>query len=343
MLRRIWIYRRHRAGEKMLHILWLIMKCMGIVLFFLLAAVLLVAVLVLFCPVRYRAKARKEAEEWECSARAGWLLGLVSVTVLKGSGDSCMQIRLFGVKLSTWKKLFTRKKRLADKQPVKVKQPSEKSQMEKQRAEKQHAEKQQPEERQVMDASGSPHSEKCTPKSAEPAAERKTFSEKAEDSMPHKPPKENLFKRLWQRMVDKYQSIRDALKRMVAAIRNLYGKIGLWKDFLGKSQTKAAFHLTWQQLLALLRHAGPQKWKGSVDLGLGDPAATGQVLAVLGAVYPIYGGFLSINPVWDRKVLEGNVFVKGRIYGVALLYAACRLYFDKNVKGAVQWIMQQVG
>lgn len=308
----------------MLHILWLIIKCTGSILAFLLAVLFLAAALVLFCPLRYRAKARKEAKEWECFARVGWLFGLVSVTVLKGSGDSCTQIRLFGIKSSTWKKIFTRKRR-----PEKKKKPAgqepEKEKPEKKPAQKQLADKRQPEGYQ--------------PKETEAASEN--AEEDIREEGFYKSQKAFFFKGLWQRIVEKCKSIRNTFRKMISGIRNLHSKIGLWRDFLGKPQTKTAFGLGWQQLLAVLRHVGPQKWKGFVNLGLGDPGATGQALAVLGAAYPIYGGSLAINPVWDRKVLEGNLCVKGRVYGAVLLYRACRLYFNQDVKGAFQWIMRQ--
>ena len=309
----------------MLHILWLVIKCIGIVLAFLLALILLAVLLVLFCPVRYRGRAKRDADKWEISGRAGWLLGLVSVHIAGGSEGSRVQIRLFGIDTAVWKKLFTRKK-IAGKSSYagekKIKAPVVSGD-----AEPAHREEQ----------TAGVQTEKLKIEKSE------SFSEKPRNEKSERVERENFLKRFWRSLADKYRSIRERVKKMISAFRNLCSTVSLWKEFLGKSQTKAAFGRTWQQILALLRHAGPQKWQGYVDLGLGSPAATGQLLAVLGASYPLHRSCLSVNPVWDRKVLEGNVQMRGRVYGAAFLCAACRLYFDKNVKNTFRWIMRQAG
>ncbi len=311
----------------MLHILWLVIKCIGIVLVFLLALILLAAALVLFCPVRYRGRAERDADKWEISGRAGWLLGLVSVRVAGGSEGSRVRIRLLGIDTAVWKNLFVRKK------TARKKKTDGETQV-----------------RAQSSSSGDKSSEEKLPYDREAAAEPeprepKPEAEIAEDAppTPFKKSRENFLKRFWRNLVEKCRSIREGVKRMMTALRNLCSTVTLWKEFLGRGETKAAFGRTWQQILALLRHAGPQKIKGWVDLGLGSPAATGQLLAVLGASYPIHRSCLTVNPVWDRKVLEGNVQMRGRVYGAALLYAACRLYFDKNVKTTLRWMMQQAG
>ena len=315
----------------MLHILWLVIKCIGIVLVFLLAVILLAVALVLFCPVRYRGRAIRDADKWEISGRAGWLLGLVSVRIAGGSEGSRVQIRLLGIDTAVWKKLFFRKKTARKKTAKGTKA----------RAQSGSGEEKMPYDRELA---AEPEARELKPEAAGNFSER-TEAEIAEDAppMPFKKSRENFLKRFWRNLVEKCQSICEGVKKMMTALRNLCSTVTVWKEFLGRGETKAAFGRTWQQILALLRHAGPQKIKGWVDLGLGSPAATGQLLAVLGASYPIHRSCLTVNPVWDRKVLEGNVQMRGRVYGAALLYAACRLYFDKNVKTTLRWMMQQAG
>ena len=78
----------------MLHILWLAVKFIGMLLALILAILLVAAVLVLFCPLRYRVKIRKTVDEWEAQTRASWLFGLIRVTVQKGSAGGDTQIRI---------------------------------------------------------------------------------------------------------------------------------------------------------------------------------------------------------------------------------------------------------
>ena len=49
----------------MLHILWLILKFILILLGIVLGLLLLAILLILFCPVRYRASGTKEKDDWK--------------------------------------------------------------------------------------------------------------------------------------------------------------------------------------------------------------------------------------------------------------------------------------
>ena len=62
----------------MLKILLLILKIFGIVLLSILCFILLLGLLVLFVPIRYKVKAKKENETW-AKARIKWLFGIISI------------------------------------------------------------------------------------------------------------------------------------------------------------------------------------------------------------------------------------------------------------------------
>ena len=58
----------------------------------------------------------------------------------------------------------------------------------------------------------------------------------------------------------------------------------------------------------------PKKSKGYVHYGLNSSADTGMVLGKVSAFYPLYGRWLTIEPDFYNKVIEGDIDVKGRIY-----------------------------
>lgn len=311
----------------MLHILWLALKFIGILLAAAVALALLAAALILFCPLAYRVKIRKDAR-WQVWGRASWLFGLVSVTVEKEASGFHKAVRICGVGAASWKKLFKRKRRSGRKAAPAEDAPA-------------------PEifrEEEESSAKAGACRESVTAKAVgqerdSPAADHGEERNEAAAS----PPRENFIRRLWSRILEKCRGIRDAFFRFTDALRNMYGKINVWRNFMGDARTGAALELTWRQLLRLLRHGGPQKWKGYVNLGFENPAVTGQALAALGAAYPLHGGRVAVNPVWDRAVLEGEVFVKGRVFGIILLHMAGILYFDEDVKYAVNWFRGQEG
>lgn len=311
----------------MLHILWLALKFIGVLFAVALAVILLVAALILFCPLSYRVKIQKDAS-WQVWGRASWLFGLVSVTIQKEASGFQKAVRICGVRAAIWKKLFTRKRR----PPKKKAEPAEDAPA--------------PDASTAWEGEESPMrvgADRQEAQSSQSVQNKEAEEKKPSPQAPTIKPKGNPIKKLWNAIVEKCRSLRDAFFRFLDAVRNLWRKMNMWKSFMGDVHTGAAFQLTWQQLLRLLRHAGPQKWKGSVTLGFENPAATGQALAALGVAYPIHRGRVQVNPVWDRAVLEGQIFVKGRVFGVILLHMGGKLYFDKNVKYVVNWFRQQEG
>ena len=67
----------------MIHILFMILKALGILLLVLLFLVLLIVCTVLFLPFCYRAQVLKEEEGFACvkaSGRVSWLFGAVALT-----------------------------------------------------------------------------------------------------------------------------------------------------------------------------------------------------------------------------------------------------------------------
>lgn len=90
----------------MLHILFLILKIIGIIILVLLGIVLLLAALVLFVPVRYKVEAKAEGEFASLSlrAKASWLLYVLSVSGVYERQKFVWTLRIFGVKVRKRKK-----------------------------------------------------------------------------------------------------------------------------------------------------------------------------------------------------------------------------------------------
>lgn len=318
----------------MLHILCLVIKWIGILLAVLVALAVSALVLLLFCPVRYRAGIQKTVKEWEAQGRVSWLFGLLRVSVRGGSRGTAVEIRICGLKLSSLKKLFSRKKKKQKSLPAAA-----------DRADTAISEMQESvpaDAGQAGTESGQAAKEQDGSGTDAPVAEKAQAEGEDQTEEPVRQ-RQNPLKKLWDKIIEKCRGIKRAILRSIAAIRNIQDKVAAWRAFFADAHTKAALGTAWQQILGLLRHAGPQRWDGSVDLGLGDPAATGQVLAVLGATYPIYGGQIQVNPVWDKKVLEGNAHVKGRIYGIKVLCVAGRIYFNRDVKYVIKRFRQNGG
>lgn len=110
------------------------------------------------------------------------------------------------------------------------------------------------------------------------------------------------------------------------------GKLLDINDVLWDGRTHEAVRKVLLVLKKLLGHISPKKADGEVVFGLGDPYITGEVLAVLSAAYPLYGGKIRINPDFSESIFDGDVRLSGRLYIFYVVYLVLLLILDGNVR-----------
>ena len=104
------------------------------------------------------------------------------------------------------------------------------------------------------------------------------------------------------------------------------------KEFALDERTKAAVRLVLEQAKIFARQALPRKICGEVRFGTSDPALTGQILGIAGIFYPLFMDNVKVDPDFERTILEGELFLKGRLRIVSAVRIAWRLFRDKNVR-----------
>ena len=320
----------------MLHILWILIKFILIILGILLGLALLAVLLLLFCPVRYQARAVKETgsfKETELEARITWLFHVIGVRFCFHNGEGKLVILFFGVSLETIKGWLKKLKGGRRKNSVSQTSRSKASQPEAHAAEnfQDHA----PKTEAVLLENNT-----AEPQTGKPSAEKQEENIKSAS-------KSGLITRIWEilskiirfpgnlwnKVISIIKGIIEKIKNIKKTISGITDKLGWWKEFLANEQTKAAISLIWKDVKGLLHHVLPTKLEGDVTFGCDDPAITGTVLAVLGMTFPFHKNRIQVNPLFDgENQLTGNVFLKGRIYGIVLIKAAIEIYFNKNIK-----------
>lgn len=320
----------------MLHILWILIKFILIILGILLGLALLAVLLLLFCPVRYQARAVKETgsfKETELEARITWLFHVIGVRFCFHNGEGKLVVLFFGVSLETIKGWLKKLKGGRRKNSVSQTSRSKASQPEAHAAEnfQDHA----PKTEAVLLENNT-----AEPQTGKPSAEKQEENIKSAS-------KSGLITRIWEilskiirfpgnlwnKVISIIKGIIEKIKNIKKTISGITDKLGWWKEFLTNERTKAAISLIWKDAKGLLYHVLPTKLEGDVTFGCDDPAITGTVLAVLGMTFPFHKNRIHVNPLFDgENQLTGNVFLKGRIYGIVLIKAAIEIYFNKNIK-----------
>ena len=134
------------------------------------------------------------------------------------------------------------------------------------------------------------------------------------------------------------------MQSLALTIRNFCDKINWGKEFLDHPRTKEALSFLWKNAKKLIYHVLPTRITGKITFGNEDPAVTGMVLAVLGMTIPFHKNKIEAAPLFDdENVLEGEILLKGRIYGIVVLKTAAELYFNKNIKYVIhRWRHKEV-
>ena len=134
------------------------------------------------------------------------------------------------------------------------------------------------------------------------------------------------------------------IQKFALTIRKFCDKINWWREFIDHPRTRAAISFLWEDGKKLIHHVLPTRITGKITFGSEDPAVTGTVLALLGMTIPFHKNKIMVNPLFDgENILEGEIFLKGRIYGVVLIKIAIELYFNKNIKYVIhRWRHKEV-
>ena len=316
----------------MIHILFMILKALGILILVLLFLVLLIVCTVLFLPFCYRAQVLKEEEGFACvkaSGRVSWLFGAVALTASYEEQKPEAQILLFGASLETWKRRLKKIRRGEASVPrteenetenaleaEKTAEQKEPDQTEKQQ--KVTAQKEQPEQEQ------------------EPDAPKKSILERFFGRIEYLPEKLlNLASRLLQtafRLLELPFRLLEKLEQKIQAGRRLKRKWESVKKFFRSKMFREALLHAKKEVLYFLKKAAPKKVTGTVRFGFNDPALTGETLGILGMIYGKLPKDLSIQPDFEQEILQGDVRMKGSFQAVTAAGIALRLFREQNLR-----------
>lgn len=349
----------------MLHILWLIIKWILILLGILLGLIVMILMLFLFCPVRYKGKAKKgrtdRLREIQAFGEVSWLFHIISVQAFWEHGSLKTKICIFRVPLSKLKNLFCKRTK---------RNSSSRHQEEKGQANARTDQKTKPEiikqdvtselqktefqkadlQKDVVGETGDLPKEKISQilvdeESSEDEKKIRTGITGLIIKIMGKIKRTigNLF-RMIRNLLGIPQKILKKIRSLALTIRKFCDKINWWKELLDHPRTRAAISFLWKNAKKLIHHVLPTRITGQITFGNEDPAITGTVLAVLGMTIPFHKNRISAVPLFDgENVLEGEIMLKGRIYGVVVLKTAAELYFNKNIKYVIhRWRHKEV-
>lgn len=285
----------------------LILKIAGIILAAVLGILIAGLICVLFVPVRYRGDLSvadaKEQEKKTVSAylRAVWLWRLVRIHV---SYEETVRVRiklLFFTVMDTAGEKKERGERKGKSRPKKSdEKPEEKRE-------------QKPEEKQEEKPGESADTGKVSSEDTVGESEGTSSESKG---------KNNIL-----------QTIRNFCDKLRRAVEKTESFLEIWNG----EHMAGGRSLLGRELRYLLRHSKPRKLTGYLRFGFEDPSTTGYALALYyGVVYPIWCPNLSLEPDFERQVLDCHIRIKGRIRAWHFVKSGCKLFFSRDIRRVIE-------
>jgi len=301
-------------------VIWMILKTAGIALLVILGLLLAALLAVLFVPVRYRADGSWR-EELTASAAITWLLHLVSIRIAYEK-ELSVRVSVCGIRIKTGKKAEPtgsgqRTAAASAPESAAASAPEPASESESETAAM-------PETAPEAQAAGGQENPKApdTAKAPEPGKDPESAQDKRRFS----------FDALKKRLSAAWRKLQGSLRNIRGTAKRLYRQFIHYKAIWDREETQQAFHLASAQLCRTLRHVLPRRINVRAAVGTGDPASTGQVLAVQGILYPWLGDKVQIVPDFEERRFEGEFHLKGQLRAGVVGFYALRLMLDKNVR-----------
>ena len=318
-----------RGGDELVHVILLILKVLGITLLILLGIVLLLVLLLLLAPFHYTIDAEYYGDV-KAVGRIQWLCFVLDLKGVYGNNKFLYYLKSFGFMISTNDEEDKHYRAVSDEEAE-----SDKS------------------------------SDKAKPSKAEKVPVKVVEDEfetyEQEQKPKSEPQKKSIFMRIYEgiesglewvvtipmrvhdkiselmaRILDFFANLAENMNKVIKKRDMILQKITGVRSLLEKPYTKKVLKDGKVLLKKMWKHVRPRKLQGSIHFGLEDPATTGQLLGVVGMLYPVYRNHFVIAPDFEQQIFEGKIYAKGRVQIGRMTFLALRFMLTRDFFKTVQ-------
>ncbi len=91
------------------------------------------------------------------------------------------------------------------------------------------------------------------------------------------------------------------------------------------------FRRVMYRILKIGKEIFPKSGKGSLTFGTGQPDTTGYLMGIYGMFSPVAGNFLTVEPDFENRILQAQLWIKGRIFPIAVVHHGLRILLDPDL------------
>ena len=328
-------------------VLLTILKVIGWILLGILGLILLTVLTVLLVPIRYRADGVWKEEKY-IRGRVTWLLHLLSIRVTYEK-ELLLEVRVAGFLIYPKKERSGKKKKAASGADTNVldadgaKMPSadvktlgESAPAAGRTDEPQTQTVAEASEPQSADPRGSATTRMPDVESQSTDPNETSASESDAQATDSDTASDHPAGSFFEKLSGKLSQVTDRLRGMQQKTDRLKQQTAYYKRIWDQPQTRQAIRVGFYELGEIIRHVLPRKLEVFGIVGTGDPASTGQIMAIQGMLYPWHKGNIRLEPDFEEKYIEGELHLKGRIRLGTLGICGLRILLNKNVRRLIR-------
>lgn len=332
----------------MVHVLLLILKVLGITLLILLGILILVVLLVLLAPFRYTIDAEYYGDI-RAVGRIWWLCFVLDLKGIYGNSRFLYYLKSFGFTISTndeddkhYQKRERHSTSLEEEQkepevPVRLVEDDFDSFV-----------KEQPDgaggtDTRMKEAeTGRRESQRRSDENTEP--ETDGFFLRIHDRVKQTVewfttiPMRIHYKisEILSRILDFFVNIKENINRLVEKRNDILDRLRSVRKFIQQKSVRKAWKDSRKYLLKIWKHVRPKRFQGTVHFGMEDPSSTGQILGAMSLLMPLYQDHIVIAPDFEQKILEGQLYARGRVRMGFFLVVMLQILLNRNLMQTIQ-------
>lgn len=282
----------------MLGVLLTILKIIGLILLAILCLILLLGILILFVPIKYKAVGEYKNKKPDILLNVSYLLHILSISFTFKDKKAEFYIKIFGIKLKK-KKPGTKKTKQKSTDAISVEESNIKTDA--------HKTDETGSVTDVVEEKNPDNENKSSTK--EKSANDINEAEDTESNEENEANKTS-FK-------DKISNVKKESEFYIKLIKSDY--------------FKNTFNVIKHRIGRILKSILPKRGRINLWLGFENAGTTGEIVGVYKALYDYIGHVVKLNSYYDRECTDVDFNIKGRIYLFIILFHGLCILLNRNV------------
>ncbi len=314
-----------------------ILKVIGIILLVILGLILLILALVLFTPISYRLSANHNEEDTSAKAKIGFLIVRGIVEYNKAAGLD-YAVKLLCFKIYPGKEKPDEVEEYEEGDVLDMYEDSDDASTSTTDKVEEVAEQSSNEDELIPDFSSEDEPKQA--KQIETTVQTETDvlgsepENEPENELENEPEEIQEIEKEKVPLSDKIDEGLDKLDNKLTELdkkkNDLITKYDHVMQFLDREYVRRTITRALKVLKRLFGTIKPKKSKGYLRMGLSSSADTGMMLGKMSTLYPLYGKWLTVEPDFYNKVIEGDIDIKGRIYIFRFVFPVLRILISRD-------------